>query len=372
VGFKTRVVAVQFKRPTAIFTFIPETPKAGQVVTFDASESFDDDGFVEFYEWDFDDDGVPDATGMSVNYVFDDGGSLPVTLIITDNDGVMDVLTISVPVEINAPPEAAFSYTPTNPTTATTITFLDESFDLDDGTVDAWRWVFGDGATSTVQTPSHRYDTAGTYEVTLTVTDDEGATGSTTQEIIVGASVNTAPVPAFTFAPALPQVNEEVQFSDQSTDPEDNITTWAWDFGDGATSALRNPTHTYGAIGTYSVTLTVTDAESATASTTRQVVIAEPGAQIGTFAFPNPAATSARIVFAAPDGSTGLRVRIHSILGELVFEADLPAGTTEYLWGLIDSDGEPLPNGLYLYIITGDDAGGQGIRSAIFELLIIR
>ncbi|UCF10155.1 MAG: PKD domain-containing protein, partial [Candidatus Bipolaricaulota bacterium] len=370
-GFKTRVVSVQFIRPTAAFTFTPSEPQVGEVVSFDGSGSFDNDGEILFYEWDFDDDGIPDATGMSVNHIFDVGGGSPVTLMVTDDDGVTDFLTLTVPVSINTPPVADFSFTPTDPTTATAITFSDESLDFD-GTIEAWRWVFGDGATSSVQTPSHTYDDAGTYEVTLTVTDNEGAIDDMTREVIVGESVNVAPVANFAFAPALPQVDQDVQFTDQSTDADDNLVEWAWDFGDGATSAQRNPTHAFAAIGTYSVELIVTDAEGATGTITRQVVVAEPGAQIGTFAFPNPAATNTRIVFAAPDGSTGLRLRVFSILGKLVFRVDLAAGTTEYLWGLNDVDGNPLPNGLYLYIITGEDASGAGIRSTTFELLIVR
>ena len=369
-GFKTQVVSIQFIRPTAVFNFTPEQPKVGEVVTFDGSESFDDDGHVDFFEWDFDDDGLADATGMTVNHVFPVGGGLPVTLMVTDNDGVTDFQTLTVPVQINAVPQAAFTFTPPDPTTATPITFSDGSVDFD-GTIAAWRWEFGNGATSAVQTPTYTYTNAGTYTVTLTVTDNEGATGNTTQQIIVGASVNETPEAAFSFAPALPQIDVAIQFTDESTD-DGNITGWAWNFGDDNTSTSRNPTHTYTALGTYTVTLTVTDAEGATGTATRQIVVAEPGAEIGTFAFPNPAAVSTRIVIAAPDGSTNLRLRVFTIQGRLVFQTNLAAGTTQRQWNLTDEDGDPLPNGLYLYVITGENAGGGAIRSAIFELLIVR
>ena len=80
----------------------------------------------------------------------------------------------------NQSPVAAFSAS-TNQLTAD---FTDASTDSD-GTVVAWDWAFGDGATSTAQNPSHTYAAAGSYDVTLTVTDDMGATGSTTQSVTV-------------------------------------------------------------------------------------------------------------------------------------------------------------------------------------------
>ncbi|MFW5946392.1 MAG: GEVED domain-containing protein, partial [Candidatus Natronoplasma sp.] len=72
----------------------------------------------------------------------------------------------------------------TSPTTEDTIDFTDESTD-NDGSIEEWSWDFGDGATSTSQNPSHSYDTADTYTVELTVTDDDGATDTTTQDITV-------------------------------------------------------------------------------------------------------------------------------------------------------------------------------------------
>ncbi|MFP4142626.1 MAG: S8 family serine peptidase [Thermoplasmata archaeon] len=84
----------------------------------------------------------------------------------------------------NEAPTASFSYSPTSPTTEDTIDFTDESTDSD-GSIEEWSWDFGDGSTSTSQNPSHSYDTADTYTVELTVTDDDGATDTTTQDITV-------------------------------------------------------------------------------------------------------------------------------------------------------------------------------------------
>lgn len=82
----------------------------------------------------------------------------------------------------NAPPTASFSNSCTN----LSCTFTDASTDAD-GTVAGWSWTFGDGSTSTAQNPAHSYAAAGSYSVTLTVTDNGGATGSTTRTVSVTA-----------------------------------------------------------------------------------------------------------------------------------------------------------------------------------------
>jgi PKD repeat protein len=85
---------------------------------------------------------------------------------------------------VNNPPAASFTYSPTSPTTDDTVQFTDQSTDPD-GTIVSWSWDFGDGATSTEQNPTHQYLNAGTYTVTLTVTDNGGATDTASQSITV-------------------------------------------------------------------------------------------------------------------------------------------------------------------------------------------
>ena len=84
--------------------------------------------------------------------------------------------------DTNQPPTASFTYT----TSGLTVSFTDTSSDTD-GSVDAWSWVFGDGNTSSAQSPTHTYANDGSYTVSLTVTDDDGATGSTSQVVTVSS-----------------------------------------------------------------------------------------------------------------------------------------------------------------------------------------
>jgi len=96
---KPKEVVITFQPPTADFYFTPDSPQAGETVTFDASDSFDFDGEVVSYEWDFDDDGKTDATGVTAKTSFPNAGSYDVTLTITDNDGNTDSITYTVDVK---------------------------------------------------------------------------------------------------------------------------------------------------------------------------------------------------------------------------------------------------------------------------------
>ncbi|HDL85356.1 MAG TPA: PKD domain-containing protein, partial [Candidatus Acetothermia bacterium] len=77
----------------------PEPPKVGETVTFDGSDSFDFDGQVVAYAWDFINDGKTDATGVTAKTSFAAAGSYDVTLTITDNDGNTDSITYTVDVK---------------------------------------------------------------------------------------------------------------------------------------------------------------------------------------------------------------------------------------------------------------------------------
>jgi PKD repeat protein len=122
----------------------------------------------------------------------------------------------------------------------------------------AWSWDFGDGTSSTEQDPIHEYSQAGSYDVTLTITGNNGCTASITQTVDVQFFpfyCNAYFYPSF---PGYPTDTKTVQFQDASynTDPLSPL-NYAWDFGDGTTSTEANPLHVYQAFGTYPVTLTV-------------------------------------------------------------------------------------------------------------------
>jgi PKD repeat protein len=166
----------------------------------------------------------------------------------------------------NQPPVAAF----TSSCTQLACNFTSTSSDPD-GTIASYAWTFGDGGTAATQNPSHTYATGGTYTVTLTVTDNRGATNNISHTVTV-APANQPPVAAFTSSCTQLACN----FTSTSTDPDGSIASYAWTFGDAGTATTQNPSHTYTAGGTFTVTLTVTDNQGATNNISHTVTVAPP------------------------------------------------------------------------------------------------
>ncbi|QFU25005.1 immune inhibitor A [Shewanella eurypsychrophilus] len=117
----------------------------------------------------------------------------------------------------------------------------------------SYLWNFGDnGATSAEEAPTYTYQDSGSYLVTLTVTDGQGASVESTQAVTVDLPV--APIAGFTFVTS----DLDVTFTDTTTGGEGAM-TYLWNFGDGQSSTAQSPTHTYAAAGSYTVIMTVTD-----------------------------------------------------------------------------------------------------------------
>src|SRR6266516_4523282 len=216
------------------------------------STSSDPDGSIASYSWAFGDGATSTVQNPSHSYAA--AGSYNVTLTVTDNQGATNAVSHSVTVAAGTqPPVAAFS----SSCRALTCSFTSTGSDPD-GSIASYSWAFGDGATSTVQNPSHSYAAAGSYTVTLTVTDNQGATNAVSHSVTVTAA-NQPPVAAFSSSCSALTCS----FTSTSSDPDGTIASYSWTFGDGATSTVQNPSHTYAAGGTYTVTLTVTDNQSA-------------------------------------------------------------------------------------------------------------
>ncbi|WP_395726430.1 PKD domain-containing protein [Nakamurella sp.] len=251
--------------PVAAFTATPTNLS----VAFNGSTSKDTDGSIASYAWDFGDNST--GTGVSPTHAFAAAGTYTVKLTVTDNKGATGVVSNDVAVSAAPPtnkaPVAAFTST-VNGMAAT----VNGSGSADpDGTVASYAWDFGDNSTGTGATASHTFAAAGTYQVTLTVTDNQGATNSVQKPVTIAQGANQLPTAKFTSTVN----NLAVGFDGSgSTDPDGTVASYAWDFGDTSTGTGANPSHTYAAAGTYQVKLSVTDNAGGVSSVTNPVTVA--------------------------------------------------------------------------------------------------
>jgi len=171
-------------------------------------------------------------------------------------------------------------------------------------TITSYQWNFGDGATGSGISAQHSFDSAGSFVVTLTVTDSVGRSNTASQTISV-TSV-TLGVPNITVSPTPPvAINQQIFFTSTTTIGSNGrpIGAYTWNFGDGTNASGQNVTHVYTAALTYTVLLTVTDDQGHTSSATVSInVQTSPIADftITPTAPSAPTGTTASVVF---DGS---------------------------------------------------------------------
>ena len=185
------------------------------------------------------------------------------------------------------------------------------------GIINDWSWDFGDGNTSTLQSPMHTYAADGTYTVTLIATNNNFDTDTYSEEVHI-----VTPVAGFTYN----QFCDSLEFIDAST-PIGEITAWNWDFGDGNGSTIQNATHTYSGPGDYPVSLTVTHNNGCTSIAATQTISIVPKAM---FSY-----SQSCDFFTFNDEST-------------------PIGDITWSWTFGDGDTSTDQNPTYTYAVPGD------------------
>ncbi len=273
--------------PVANISATPDEPVIGEKVFFSASNSVSDVGLSRFLFsfGDGTDSGWVTTSFVSHNYTME--GKYVCMVRVEDINGFTsqwsDPMTINVvePPEVitpNRPPIAGFDVWPNIIDVTVDVQFYDTSSDPDGDEIDAYLWDFGDGATSTVLNPTHKYDDDGLYKVTLQVWD---IYGNVSYPFVRSVSVlNLAPILGFTTSidntSMKAELGEAVSFDATSTtDPDDDMVDleFEWDYGDGSNGLGSTVSHVYDEPGTYTVTLKVTDDDGANSSFSFDVVV---------------------------------------------------------------------------------------------------
>jgi PKD repeat protein len=230
---------------------------------------------IDGWSWDFGDGGS--STSQNPSHTYSNPGTYTVSLTVSSSSqGCNDTRTRNSYITVDGGPTAGFVGSPTSGTEPLTVDFTNQS-----SNATSYSWDFGDGGSSTATNPSHTYDAAGTYTVSLTATNACGSDVETkTDYITVNPCV--APVADFSGSPTSGDAPLTVDFTDLSSD----ATSWSWDFGDGGSSTAQNPSHTYDAAGTYTVSLTATNGCGSDGETkTDYITVTEPTVDYATLPY---------------------------------------------------------------------------------------
>ncbi|MBK9046013.1 MAG: PKD domain-containing protein [Bacteroidetes bacterium] len=199
------------------------------------------------YTWDFGDGTTSTASNPSHTYTT--AGSYQVMLIASNANGCIDTLVFSNPIVVNQTPNANFSRTPVSGCTPVLVSFTNTSNQVSNP---VYAWDFGNGQTSSLASPTFNYTIAGNYQVMLVVTNDAGCTDT----VIKSVTVNETPVAAASMGTTQGCSPVTVSFTNNSI----GANTYSWNFGNGGTSALSDPSYTYTTPGVYTVSMIATSA----------------------------------------------------------------------------------------------------------------
>jgi len=291
------------------------------------------------WAWSFGDGGT--STLQNPSHTYSTTGSYTVTLTASNAQGSNTVTQagyITV-VKVATKPVAAFVSTVTSGNAPLTVQFIDSS----SYSPTTWAWLFGDGSTSSTQNPSHVYNTAGTYTVTLTVANSGGSNTMTRTDYITVEY--TEPVASFTANATAGTPPFVVQFTDTSSNAP---TAWYWNFGDGSTSTEQNKIHVYQTAGTYSVSLTASNSLGSNKTSIANYINVTGGTPI-------------------PDAAFSADLRVGSVPFTVQFTDSSTNSPESWEWSFGDGETSTLQNPVHIYQsagtytvkLTATNAGGS-------------
>ncbi|MES2681770.1 MAG: PKD domain-containing protein [Bacteroidota bacterium] len=231
--------------PTAASDFTVSNLCLGDVTLFTSTNSISS-GTIFAYNWDFGDGNT--GSNPVKTHIYNSSGTFPVSFSVTTNNECYTIVTKTV--TIYPLPAASFSV---SSGCLNIVSSFAETSTISVGSITSYSWNFGDGGSSTNQSPNYPYTTYGNYTPTLTVISNQGCIGVATNTLVIH------PLPQISFSPPSICKGPAIQFTNTSSIPLGTITSYTWDFADGSPlSTLTNPVHTYTQAGNYNILLTVT------------------------------------------------------------------------------------------------------------------
>lgn len=254
--------------------------------------------------------------------------TVPTSYVVTVSNLCGTSITDTVDVVFNDPPTIVLGSDITNGCVPISVHFTDSSYSSNPlDPIVSWEWSFGDNTLSNIQNPSHDYNIAGSYPVTLTVTTLGGCTNNNSSTPYL---IEAYPIPIANFTVNSNTLNIPLDLL-ECTNTSVGGDSFYWNFGDGQTSEDENPTHNYTSIGTFNVEL-VTVNQYGCSDTTETIIITGSDLIFPNAFTPNSDGSSGGyydvtslnndIFFPYTSGVVEYKLQIFNRWGELIFESD--------------------------------------------------
>ena len=271
------VIPTPKAHPIAEMSCSPKDIQEGQTVSCNATNSYDPDGTISMYEWDFGDGTI--KSGKITNHTYRSDGPYTIQLTVIDNDGLRSDSRSSVTVipTPKAHPIAEMSCSPKDIQEGQTVSCnATNSYDPD-GTISMYEWDFGDGTIKSGKITNHTYRSDGPYTIQLTVIDNDGLRSDSRSSVTVIPTPKAHPIAEMSCSPKDIQEGQTVSCNaTNSYDPDGTISMYEWDFGDGTIKSGKITNHTYRSDGPYTIQLTVIDNDGLSDSVSHDITVNPP------------------------------------------------------------------------------------------------
>lgn len=278
----TTVHVTEYNWPPVADAGGPYDGTAGEPVEMYGCNSYDSDGSIVSYHWNFGDGHT--GSGYNPSHTYASGGTYCVRLTVIDNDGASDTDTTYAYIDEENQDPIADAGGPYQADVGEAITFDGTDSSDPDGTITSYEWSFGDGESGSGATSTHTYTAAGTYEVTLIVTDDDGATDTNVTVANIPGGNRPPTTPSRPSGPTTGNVWNAYTYSSYATDPDGDNIEYLFDWGDGSTTwtsfyesgESASLPHSWDYQGAYSIRVKARDSHGAESNWSEALPISMP------------------------------------------------------------------------------------------------